>query len=204
VAGATFWADSFLPRPAALFLSTLAGVLRRRAARTLGSILKRSPQAALPSVSVIASPSSSRRCRGLPCASNDPGDQDGRDRAERRVVVLALDHDEPVVALGERRVDVPSVISCHVKGLAQPSIARLSDALVSGHQSGLVDLGHKASEGSDARQVGEAVEVARVGQDGRREDGPEPRGRADDALRVGFVVENGDPLVGGGNRAAGI
>ena len=60
MAGATFRADSFLPRPAALFLRVLAGVLRRRAARTLGSILKRSVHAALPSASVIASPSSSR------------------------------------------------------------------------------------------------------------------------------------------------
>ena len=60
MAGATFWADSFLPRPATLFLKTLAGVFRRRAARTLGSILKRSAQAALPSASVIVSPSSSR------------------------------------------------------------------------------------------------------------------------------------------------
>jgi hypothetical protein len=70
---------------------------------------------------------------------------------------------------------------------------------VSRHQSGLVDLGHKAGEGADAGQVGEAVEVARVAQDGRREDGPEPRGRADDSFRVGLVIENGDPLVGGGD-----
>ena len=60
MAGATFWADSFLPRPATLFLKTLAGVLRRRATRTLGSILKRSVQATLPWASVIVSPSSSR------------------------------------------------------------------------------------------------------------------------------------------------
>ena len=52
MAGATFWADSFLPRPAILFLKTLAGVLLRRAVRTFGSILKRSAQTALPSASV--------------------------------------------------------------------------------------------------------------------------------------------------------
>ena len=101
-----------------------------------------------------------------------------------------------MVALGERGVDVPSVIGCHVEGLAQAGVTCLGDALVSRHQPGLVNLRYKASEGADAGQVGEAVEVARVAQDGRREDGPEPRGRSDDAFRVGLVIENGDPLVG--------
>jgi len=114
-------------------------------------------------------------------------------------VVLALDHDESVIALGERRVDMASVIGGHVEGLAQDGVTRLGDALVSGHQSGLVDLGHKPSEGSDAGQVGEAVEVARIGQDGSREDGPESRGRTDNALGVGLVIENDDPLVGRGD-----
>ena len=109
----------------------------------------------------------------------DPGDQDGRERTERRrVVVLALDHDESVVALGECRIDVPGVIGCQVEGLAQTSITGLGDALVSGHQSGLVDLGHKAAEAAHTGQVREAVEVARVGQDGRREDGSEPQPEA--------------------------
>ena len=62
--------------------------------------------------------------------------------------MLALDHHESVVALGERRVDVSGVISCHVEGLAHTGITGLGDALVSRHQSGLVDLGHKASEGA--------------------------------------------------------
>ena len=180
MAGATFWADSFLPRPATLFLRSLAGVFRRRAARTLGSILKRSAAGSLAFglgdgfavfVSELVELS-------LAPTGGDPGDEDGRDRAQRRVVVLALDHDESVVALGQRRVDVSGMIGCHVEGLAQAGVTGLGDALAPVHQSGLVDLGHKAGEGAHAGEVGEAVEVARVAQDGRREDGPESRGRA--------------------------
>jgi hypothetical protein len=70
---------------------------------------------------------------------------------------------------------------------------------VARHQSGLVDLGHKAGERAHAGEVGETVEVARVAQDGGGEDGPEPRRRADDALGIGLVIENGDPLVGRGD-----
>src|SRR5208283_865406 len=83
-------------------------------------------------------------------AGGDPGDEDGRDGAQRGVVVLALHDDESVVALGQRRVDVPSVICCEVKGVAQSGVTGLGDALVSRHQSGLVDLGHKAGEGAHA------------------------------------------------------
>jgi len=39
-------------------------------------------------------------------------------------VVLALDHDESVVALGERGVDVASVVGCHEEGLAQAGITK--------------------------------------------------------------------------------
>jgi len=82
------------------------------------------------------------------------------------------------------------------QALAQAGITGLGDALVSRHQPGLVDLGHKTGEGTDAGEVGEAVEVAGAAQDTRREDGAEPRGRADDSLWVGFVIQRGDPRVG--------
>ncbi len=62
-------------------------------------------------------------------AGGDPGDEDGRDGTEGRVVVLALDYDKSVVALGECRIDVSSVIGCHVKGFAQTGVTGLGDAL---------------------------------------------------------------------------
>ena len=91
----------------------------------------------------------------------------------------------------------PNVIGGQVEGMAQTSVARFSDALVSRHQSGLADLGHKAGEGAHAGEVGEAVEVARVfSQYEAERTGPSPGAEADDAFGVRFAIECGNPLVG--------
>jgi hypothetical protein len=174
VAGATFWADSATSRPD--FGVDLEAIGTRSFAFSLGD---RFTVFVAELVELSLAPT-----------GGDPGDEDGRDRAERRVVVLALDYDESVVALSQGRVDVAAVIGSQVEGLAQAGVAGLGDALVCRHQPGLVDLGHKAGEGTHTGQIGEAVEVARVAQNGRREDGPETRGGADDSLGVGLVIES--------------
>ena len=92
--------------------------------------------------------------------------------------MLALDHDESVEALGECRIDVASVIGCHVEGLTQTGATGLGDALASVHQPGLVDLGHKAGEGAHAGEVGEAVEVAALPKMAAERTGPSPGANA--------------------------
>ena len=67
-------------------------------------------------------------------AGGNPGDQDGRHRAECRIVVLALGDDQPVIAGGKGGVDPPGLVGGEEQSLAKAGIPRLGDSLVSGNQ----------------------------------------------------------------------
>src|SRR6185437_3874186 len=126
---------------------------------------------------------------------DDPGEQGGREVAEGRVVMLAGDGHEPVIALGERRVDLAGDVSRHEERLSEEGVAGLGRSTMAAVAPRGAEAGHESAERARTGQGAEPARITEAAQDLGSVDWPHARNRSKDPLRVERSQHHRDALL---------